>query len=122
MQQLLVLPERPTAVFCANHELTIGAVIAVNESGLTLGRDLSVLGFDGRELAQVTVPKLTVIEQPTHEIAVRAAERIAERLAERRADPTAVPSGPVDVLVAPRLVAGGSVARVGPPITGPSEA
>ncbi|MEK6310344.1 MAG: LacI family DNA-binding transcriptional regulator [Curtobacterium sp.] len=122
MQQLLVLPERPTAVFCANHELTIGAVIAVNESGLTLGRDLSVLGFDGRELAQVTVPKLTVIEQPTHEIAVRAAERIAERLDQRRTDPTAIASEPVDVLVVPRLVAGGSVARVGPPITGPTEA
>ncbi|MFJ4222566.1 LacI family DNA-binding transcriptional regulator [Curtobacterium luteum] len=120
MQRLLVLPERPTAVFCANHELTIGAVIALNESGLTLGREMSVLGFDGRELAQVTVPKLTVIEQPTHELAVRAADRIRERLAERTAGATP-PAPPVDVVVAPRLVAGGSVARLGPSTTTPED-
>lgn len=111
MQRLLVLPDRPTAVFCANYELTLGAVIALNESGLTLGRDLSVLGFDGLELAQVTVPKLTVIVQPTHELAVRAADLIRSRLTAPDDD-----EARVDVVVRPRLVAGGSVARLG---TGP---
>ncbi|SFF61326.1 LacI family DNA-binding transcriptional regulator [Curtobacterium sp. YR515] len=107
MQRLLVQPDRPTAVFCANYELTLGAVIALNESGLTLGRELSVLGFDGLELAQATVPKLTVIVQPTHELAVRAADLIHARLTDPDAD-----AAPVDVVVAPRLVAGGSVARL----------
>ncbi|PCN48544.1 LacI family transcriptional regulator [Curtobacterium sp. 'Ferrero'] len=116
MQRLLVLPERPSAVFCANYELTLGAVITLNESGLRLGQDLSVAGFDGLELAQATVPKLTVVVQPTHELAVRAAERIRERLDERGRDRpgSAVRdvADPIDVVVPPRLVAGGSVARL----------
>lgn len=112
MQQILVMPARPTAVFCANYELTLGAVIALNESGLTLGRDVSLLGFDSLELAQVTVPKLTVIEQPTHEIAVRAADRIRGRLDGTVPPLDASSAGrPEVVAVAPRLVAGGSIAR-----------
>lgn len=108
MQRILVADPRPTAVFAANYELTVGAVIALNESGLALGRDLSLLGFDGLELAKVTVPKLTVIAQPTHELAVRAAERIRERLANGGAST----DDTIDVSVAPQLVAGGSVARI----------
>lgn len=117
IQRILVMPDRPTAVFCANYELTLGAVIALNESGLALGRDLSVVGFDGLELAQATVPKLTVIEQPTHELAVHAAERLLGRLvsADRPAAGAGATSEPVDVIVAPRLVAGGSVARLATP-------
>ncbi|KQO63453.1 LacI family DNA-binding transcriptional regulator [Curtobacterium sp. Leaf261] len=109
MQRILVADPRPTAVFCANYELTLGAVIALNESGLMLGRDLSVLGFDGLELARVTVPKLTVITQPTHELAVLAADRIRARLAAGGAPDASHDT--VDVAVAPRLVAGGSVVR-----------
>ncbi|MFZ7087561.1 LacI family DNA-binding transcriptional regulator [Curtobacterium sp. RRHDQ10] len=109
MQRILVADPRPTAVFCANYELTLGAVIALNESGLALGRDLSVLGFDGLELARVTVPKLTVITQPTRELAVLAADRIRERLAGDGTSDHAATT--VDVAVAPRLVAGASVAR-----------
>lgn len=109
MQRILVMTPRPTAVFCANYELTLGGVIALNESGLTLGSDLSLLGFDSLELAQVTVPKLTVVEQPTHELAVRAAARIRDRLA--LPDPTS-PVEAAATIVAPRLVAGGSIARL----------
>lgn len=112
MQRILVMPVRPTAVFSANYHLTVGAVIALNESGLTIGRDVSLLGFDSLELAQVTVPKLTVIEQPTHEIAVRAAERIRGRLDGTLPPPNASTAGqPEDVLLTPRLVAGASIAR-----------
>lgn len=97
---------RPTALFATNYELTLGAVIALNESGLRIGRDVSLLGFDGVELAKATVPRLTVIEQPTRAIAREAANLIALRLADESDG-----SPKVTRALEPRLVPGGSVSR-----------
>ncbi|GAB7038245.1 MULTISPECIES: LacI family DNA-binding transcriptional regulator [Catenuloplanes] len=115
MRRLLAARPRPTAVFCASHDLTLGALIAINDSGLRLGRDLSLVGFDARELALATLPRLTLFEQPTHEIAARAAERLLARLADPGADPS-----PVTVTVDPIFVAGASVTHRddGPPDRG----
>lgn len=107
MRRLLATRPRPTAVFCASHDLTLGALIALNDSGLRLGRDLSLVGFDSRELALATLPRLTLFEQPTHEIATRAAERLLARLADPGADPA-----PMTVTVDPVFVAGASVTRL----------
>lgn len=105
--RLMRLRQRPTALFATNYELTLGAVIALNESGLRIGRDVSLLGFDSVELAKATVPRLTVIEQPTRAIARAAAELIRLRLAEESGR-----TQKVTRLMAPNLIAGGSVARV----------
>ena len=94
MRSLLAEPERPTAVVCLNYELTVGALIAVNESGLRMPEDLSFVGFDSLELSQVTKPRLSMVVQPTHEIAVRAADLMRERLEPQpRSRARAVPAG-----------------------------
>lgn len=80
MMRLLSADVRPTAVFTANSELTVGAVIAINDSGLRLGHDISLVGFDALELAQVTRPKLTVFVQPVEAIAAEAARIMSGRL------------------------------------------
>ncbi|HEX2551908.1 MAG TPA: LacI family DNA-binding transcriptional regulator, partial [Nocardioidaceae bacterium] len=49
---LLQLVDRPTGIFAVNYELSMGALIAVNESGLRLGRDISLVGFDAADLAR----------------------------------------------------------------------
>jgi LacI family transcriptional regulator len=106
----LAMRDRPTAIFCANYELTLGALIAINESGLRLGRDISLVGFDGAELAQATVPRLTVIAQPTQDIATGAAELLRRRL---DASGPPLPRSPVVRILPAQLVPGGSVERVG---------
>ena len=95
MRSLLAEPERPTAVVCLNYELTVGALIAVNESGLRMPEDISFVGFDSLELSQVTKPRLSMVVQPTHEIAVRAADLMRERLEPQSEEPPAraVPAG-----------------------------
>jgi len=104
--QLLAAHPRPTAIFASNYELTVGSLIAVNESGLRLGRDISLLGFDGVELSRLTVPKLTIVAQPTRDIAARAAQLIYRRITHtEREDPHAE-------LLAPELLFGGSIARL----------
>lgn len=105
MYRLLALSPRPTAVFTANHELTVGALIALAESGLRLGQDISVVGLDAAEIAQTTRPKLTVVAQPVREIAIRAAQILAQRLLPSED----LPAEPVVVRLPARLIAGGSV-------------
>ena len=80
MMRLLAADDRPTAVFAGNYDLTVGAVAAINDSGLRLGRDVSFVGFDAAELAQVTTPKLTVYVQPVEKIATEAAHIMNARL------------------------------------------
>ncbi len=106
MTALLAADARPTAVFAANYELTIGVLTAINESGLRLGQDISMVGFDAVDLARATRPPLTVVAQPVTETATAAARLIRGRL-----DGTApVGSAPVVRRLPGRLLVGGSVA------------
>lgn len=64
MQRLLAGAARPTAVFCANDEMAIGALKAVRRAGLRVPEDISVVGFDDISFAAFTDPPLTTIRQP----------------------------------------------------------
>jgi DNA-binding LacI/PurR family transcriptional regulator len=77
---LLSRGDRPSAIFTANYELTVGALIGLNESGLRIPTDISVVGFDVPEIAQVTSPRLTTVVQPMSTIAALGAERMLERM------------------------------------------
>jgi DNA-binding LacI/PurR family transcriptional regulator len=108
MNKILSQRPRPTAVFAANYDLTLGAVIAINESGLRLGQDISLIGFDGDELARVTRPTLTILIQPVADLAREAARTMHERL---EGDRSAL-SEPTMKRLSASLVAGGSVATL----------
>ena len=65
MQALLALPQRPSAVLVDNNLAGVGAVHAVLHAGLTLGRDLSVIVYDGLFEDSVIRSAITSIRQPT---------------------------------------------------------
>ncbi len=69
-----------TAVFVANYEMTLGTVIGINEAGIKIPEDLSVIGFDNVEFARACQPKLTIVTQPMKEIACKVAELILRRI------------------------------------------
>jgi LacI family repressor for deo operon, udp, cdd, tsx, nupC, and nupG len=68
MRVLLARTPRPTAVFCANDEMAIGAMKAAREAGLRVPADLSFVGFDDISFAAFTDPPLTTIRQPRREL------------------------------------------------------
>jgi LacI family transcriptional regulator len=105
-ERLLALPGRPTALFAANYELTLGMLIAVNDSGLRVPSDISLVGFDSIELARAVRPRLTMFEQPTSAIAREAARLIRSRL-----DGPAGTS-PETIRLSGRLLVGASVAAL----------
>ena len=56
MQALLALDEPPTAVVAAADMTALGAIRAADEAGLEVPRDLSVVGFDDIQLAELPAP------------------------------------------------------------------
>ena len=80
MKKLLTLEEPPTAVYLTNYEITLGAVVALNELGVRFPRNLSVIGFDNLMLAQVVRPRLWMVVQPMREMAETAARVMLGRL------------------------------------------
>ena len=77
---LLEHPQRPTAIFCATDEMAIGALHEVRAAGLTVPRDISIVGFDDIRYAEVTEPPLTTIRQPAEEIGERVMYRMCRRI------------------------------------------
>ncbi len=80
LENLVQRNQDMTAVFVANYEMTMGAVIGVNELGVRIPEELSVIGFDNKEFARACKPKLTIVTQPMEEIARNVAELILERI------------------------------------------
>lgn len=69
-----------TAVFVTNYEMTMGAMIGVNELGIQIPEQLSMIGFDNLQFARACRPKLTIVSQPTDRIAKEIARIILEHL------------------------------------------
>lgn len=76
--ELLRHPDRPTAVFCANDLMAVGALEAVAELGLTVPSDVSIMGYDDQELSRYTHPPLTTLVLPNYEMGRRAAELLID--------------------------------------------
>jgi DNA-binding LacI/PurR family transcriptional regulator len=73
MQQLLALPERPTAVFSHNDVLAVGAMHAIRAAGLSIPGDISVVGFDDTAGSAHLAPPLTTIRFSRKEMGQQAA-------------------------------------------------
>lgn len=75
----------PTAVFCANDILALGALFAAQRLGLRAPRDLSIVGFDDLPIASVTSPALTTVHVPAVRMGVAAAEALVAQMDEGEA-------------------------------------
>ena len=69
-----------SALFVTNYEMTLGTILAVNEAGIRVPEELSLIGFDNLQLSQIVRPRLTLVAQPLQEIAEHAAKRLLCRL------------------------------------------
>lgn len=102
-KRLLALPRPPTAILALDSLLSIGALQAFRELGLTCPDDVSLIGFDDADWTEVVSPPLTVVAQPVYEIGVRACELLLRRI---RGDA----GKPATVRLSARLVERGSTA------------
>jgi DNA-binding LacI/PurR family transcriptional regulator len=80
MQELLDLPERPTAVFTANNLLTLGALKTIHDNDLIVPDDLSIIGFDDMYWSVSLNPPLTAVQQSGYDIGNKATELLIQRV------------------------------------------
>ena len=72
--------QRPTAIFAANDDMAAGVISAAHEAGLSLPKELSVVGFDDSVIAEQLWPPLTTVRQPVNQMAETSTELLIERL------------------------------------------
>ena len=107
MKSLLAQGEKFTAVFAFNDISAIGAIRALEEMGLRVPEDVSVMGFDDIYAAAYHNPALTTIRQPLFEMGRLAARTLLDRLS--AGDSAEMPR---TLSVEPELVVRHSTARV----------
>lgn len=86
MKELWESDEKPDALFITNYEMTIGAIMAINELGIRIPEELKVIGFDYVDLARAINHDLSIVEQPMQKMAKSAAAQLFKRMNEESAD------------------------------------
>jgi LacI family repressor for deo operon, udp, cdd, tsx, nupC, and nupG len=81
---LLDIPQRPTAIFCANDEMAMGCLHAVKSAGLRVPEDISLVGFDDNRYARIMDPPLTTVMQPARLIGERVMQRLLKEIEDGR--------------------------------------
>ena len=76
--QLMKMRNSPTAIFCANDHMAIGALEAASELGLQVPKDISIMGYDDHELARYTHPPLSTLLLSSYEMGLRAADLLID--------------------------------------------
>lgn len=64
----------PSAIFCANDLMAVGAIEALRQLGLRVPEDVSVMGYDDQEISRHTHPPLTTMVLPNYEMGRAAVE------------------------------------------------
>ena len=80
MKKIIQSGRNITAIFVTNYEMTVGAIIAINELGKKIPRDYSFIGYDNHDLGKVITPKLGTVNQPLREIGRQAAIRLLDQM------------------------------------------
>lgn len=91
MQQLLDLPQHPTAIFAVNDIIALGALRAAQTAGINIPRDISIIGMDDIFAAATSYPPLTTIAKPKYDIGATAARFLLERIRGEEIDTTRHP-------------------------------
>ncbi len=77
---LLRLIPRPTAIFAGNDMIALGALLAVRDAGLQCPQDISIMGFDDLDLAELTNPSLSSVSQSGYQLGTTAARILLDRI------------------------------------------
>jgi DNA-binding LacI/PurR family transcriptional regulator len=77
---LLMRPDRPSAIFAVNDHVALDLMRAVRQRGLRVPEDLALVGFDDRDFAAHLSPPLTTVAQPRMDLGLRAGNLLINRI------------------------------------------
>ncbi len=96
--ELLALPEPPSAIFVYNDTMAVGVLRACLQADRSIPHDVAVVGFGGAPLSAWVTPSLTTVEVPLYEIGRAAAEALLRMLQEEPPQTRSIPIDPVLVV------------------------
>ncbi|TCP95111.1 LacI family transcriptional regulator [Cricetibacter osteomyelitidis] len=79
-RQILASSELPDAVFAVSDVLAAGIISMLTEQNIAIPQDIAVIGFDGMDISQITVPALSTIAQPCDEIGSKSVQLLLEQI------------------------------------------
>ena len=79
-EALMNLPQPPTAILAFDSVLSLGVLLALHRMGKRCPDEVSILGFDDAEWAEVVSPPLSVVRQPVYEIGSKACTLLLDRI------------------------------------------
>ncbi|MGF1765570.1 substrate-binding domain-containing protein [Aliivibrio kagoshimensis] len=82
-EKLLNQPQRPTAIFCFNDIMALATISKIQQMGLRIPEDISVIGYDNIDLSAYFSPPLTTIHQPKRRVGKTAVEILLERIKDK---------------------------------------
>jgi LacI family transcriptional regulator len=93
-QSLLALASPPTAFFCISDRMALGCLAALQDAGLRVPQDASLVGYDNLELLNYVRPRLTTVDHGGRESGRRMARRLLERIKDQTLLPEKLVSEP----------------------------
>lgn len=90
MNKILNQTKRPTAVFCCNDVMALGAISAITERGLSVPKDISIIGYDNIHASRFYAPPLTTIHQSKTRLGAKAIELLLARIRGEATQPTTI--------------------------------
>lgn len=103
-QQLLEQNTRVTGIFAISDIMAVGACKAIIDKGLKVPEDISVMGFDGMDIAKFYNPSLTTIKQPKRKMAEKSVDLLFELLSHK--------SDNKQIILETKLVEGNSCRKI----------
>ena len=86
MEKLMSLSKPPTAVFCGNNMMSLGAYRYMIEHGIRPGEDISLIGFDDIDVLNIVGIPLSVVDRSEKEMGKKAMEMLLRRLQDKEAE------------------------------------
>ena len=80
MQQILDLEDIPTAVFCSNDEMALGAMKATKQREMAMPDEISIAGFDDMGFTAFLTPALTTVLRPVEEMSSEGAQILLNKI------------------------------------------
>jgi len=84
MKDLIQTGQLPSAVFCSNDNVAIGAIRAIADAGLAIPKDISVISIDNTGLGSYIRPSLTTVDVPKEELGRFAVKLLEDRITSQR--------------------------------------
>ena len=104
MCELLDKNIRPDAVFATSDPKAIGVIKAIQDAGLRVPQDISVMGFDDLDFSAMLNPPLTTVAQPFYEMGIRACKRLIQLIEKGKSSKSKVDVLPAELVIRQSVV------------------